>query len=292
MSASRLRVLVHGLLEGDLDAATAILDSPILDVDALESAGLPPSSAGADPDDPTVGLRFLLRMAARTLRSAHPAPDPTRLKRLAAALDSRPGRDDEHGQLFIDHASTLRRADVLRELAEGGPILAVGDDDGVTVALALDGATDLFAVDIDPRLIAFLRGHGVTAQRADVFHEAVPDDLRARFAAVVTDPFRDLDGGVGFLSFAAACVRRDPPGRLLWVDHPDWNFEHHEVRRTLSALGFEVTRTDTDLHGYPLPLSISEPTRLAEANGLRPEALEQLARDTLAWSHLIVLERR
>ncbi|MFK7987239.1 MAG: bis-aminopropyl spermidine synthase family protein [Sandaracinaceae bacterium] len=287
VASSELMALVERMLARDASAADAVIEEA-----ALDALGLPAPAAGANPNDPSVGLWFVLRMASRTLRAAHVPPDPTRLSRLSSALVARPGRDEEHGQLAIDPPSTLRRAAVVRELAEGGPILAVGDDDALSVALALDGVRDVSALDIDPRLIAFLRSHGVSAELADVFHGSVPAALRGRFAAVITDPFRDLDGGVGFLSFAAACVRRAPAGRLLWVDHPDWNFEHHTVRATLTALGFDVTRTYEDLHGYPLPLSISEPQALAEAHGLDAGALERLSRRTLAWSHLLVLERR
>lgn len=283
---------IAALLRADGDSPEAV-DAA---VDALLAArGLTPPGPGADPDDPRVGLWFVLRMAARTHRRAHaprPPIDPARRARFEASLSDRPTRDDAHGQLAIDADSALRRAGVAAREAEGGAIIAIGDDDAVTLALALDGYEGgLHAVDIDPRLLALLGAAGISTSEADVFRTSVPDALRGRFRVAVTDPFRDLDGGLGFLTFAAACLSREPAGRLLWVDHPDWNFEHEQVRRSMEALGFVVREVHEDLHAYPLPAELVDAEGLAAAHGLDPAWLGALAARTRAWSSLYVLER-
>jgi hypothetical protein len=222
--------------------------------------------------------------------------DPRTLACFEEALAHRPARDEEHGQLFIDPPSALRRASAILEHTDG-PILAVGDDDAVTLALVLLGAHEVTAVDIDERVLDFLsraganEGCSISTQRVDVLSEPVPEPLRRRFAAVVTDPFRDLDGGLGFLTYAAACLARNEPSVLFWVDHPDWNFEHDRVRADLEAVGLERVRTREDLHAYPLSLAVFDPTPIADAFGLPIEGLRALVEKTSAWSHLHTLRR-
>ena len=240
-----------------------------------------------DPDDPEVALGWLLRMARRTL-DADPSPvDPTLLVALRDALAERPPRDEALGQLHIEAASCLRRAELV---LTDGPVLAVGDDDGVSLALELLGAGEVHGVDLDERLLAFLAPRVEGAHRANVLEEAVPEDLRARFASVVTDPFRDLDGGLGFLCFAAACVREG--GDLFWVDHPDWNYEHAEVRDTMRELGWELVETHELVHAYPLGTESFDPTRIVGELGVDPGWLHALIESTSAWSNLYRLRRR
>jgi hypothetical protein len=133
----------------------------------------------------------------------------------------------------------------------------------------------------------------VRTHEADVLGGPVPAPLRGRCAAAVTDPFRDLDGGLGFLTFAAACLRRDAASRLLWVDHPDWNFEHAVVREALERLGWRVEGTLEDLHAYPLSAEAVGLDALQRAwrEALDPAWLAAVARQTRAFSHLHVLRR-
>jgi len=234
-----------------------------------------------DPDDPAGSLAWLLHMAART-RDAKPAPvDPDALRELEALLDARPDRDDALGQLHVDAASCVRRATAIRT---DGPIVAVGDDDCVTLALRSLGHADACAVDLDERLLSFLGAHGVETHRADFFDESVPAPLRGRFAAAVTDPFRDLDGGLGFLCFAAACLR--PGGALWWVDDPVWNPEHDAVEAAMAGLGWRVVETREDAHAYPLSVASFDPTAILGALDVEPAWLHALIEATCAWSNL------
>lgn len=175
----------------------------------------------------------------------------------------------------------------MREVAGDGPVLAVGDDDAVTLALMQLGAREVHAVDLDARLLAFLEARGVSVTRADVLGAPVPEPLRRRFAAVVTDPFRDLDGGLGFLSFAAACVAEG--GDLFWVDHPDWNFEHAEVRASFEQLGWRVVEERELWHRYPMEADTFED--VARAFPEHADSIRAAARETDAWSNLIRLRR-
>lgn len=273
-------------------------------VDArLAAHGCTRPEPGADDEaDVRHALHWLLRMAERTYRRLlDPArePDPQLLARFSSLLEARPGRDDTFAQLHIDAASSLRRAAHVRAHLERhpGPVLAVGDDDAVTLALTLMGVPSLFAVDLDERVLAFLSesaarvGARIEVERVDVLEEPVPERLRRGCAAVVTDPIRSLEPSLGFLLFGAAAMRRDGPARLFWADHPDWSFEHGEVVETLARAGLVLVEVHEDEHAYPLDARTLDLPRLARELSLDPEWLRALTLATSAWSSLYVLER-
>ena len=222
---------------------------------------------GAD-EDPRFLPWWLLRMAAATyriLQADAPAPDPSAVRRFEALATGRPARDAAHGQLAIDTMSVLRRAEAVREeLARvgGGPVLALGDDDALTVALAMEGVPEVHAVDIDPRVLAFLASAGeragtaIATHRRDIFEEPLGPELARRFAVVVTDPFRSADDGLPFLAWGTAALRRDRPARLLFADHPDWNLEHRVLDDAAPALGLVPVTVRPDLHTYPLSANL------------------------------------
>lgn len=254
----------------------------------LDAASFPRPGPGADPDAPEVALWWLTRMREHTRTATPPTVESAQIARFEADAAGRPPRDEELGQLHIDAPSCLRRAAKVHEAAGDGAILAVGDDDLVTLALRQRGARDVHAVDLDERLLAFLEARGVGATRADVLGEPVPEPLRRRFAAVVTDPFRDLDGGLGFLSFAAACVAEG--GDLFWVDHPDWNFEHAQVRESFEGLGWTLVEEHALWHRYPMHADAFEDV-VAHHPG-DADVIRAAARETDAWSNLYRLRRK
>ena len=209
----------------------------------LASRAIGRPSPGSDPAEPDVATWWLLTMAAHTARGAPFAPDPNLVARFASSIFM-PHADESLGQLAIDPASAIRRAMAVASVLDpDDPVLAVGDDDAVSVALRQLGMREVSAVDLDARVLRALETHGVATHRADVLRSSVPEVLRGRFAAVITDPYRDVDGGLGFLCYGAACLRAEPAGHLFWADSPDWNFEHAQVRAALERLGFAVEET-------------------------------------------------
>jgi hypothetical protein len=262
-----------------------------------------PAPGADDEADMRHALHWLLRMAETTHRRASTpaAPvDPVVLARFEALLAERPPRDVEHAQLHIDAASSLRRAQVVRAHAvkHPGAVLAVGDDDAVTLALALLGQRELFAVDIDPRILAFLSraareiGAHIEVAEVDVLGAPLPSSLRRRCTAVLTDPIRDMDATIGFLLFGAAALSREVPSRLYWADHPDWSFEHGEVVAALERAGLHVAEVHEDLHAYPLEPGVIDLDRIARELAIDAAWLKNVASLTRAWSHLYALERR
>lgn len=252
-------------------------------------------------DDPRVFLWWLLRMAVPTYRrlvEPPPALDEGHLRQLEALLADRPSEDATHAQLHVDPASTLRRAALVRDRlpAGDGPVLAVGDDDGVTLALALLGVRGLAAVDIDPRLLDWLGdaaarlGATIDRERVDVFEAPVPRRFRGTCSAVITDPARSFEDCEAFLQFGGACLRADGTGRLAWADHPDWNFEYGLVVAALPELRLRLVEVVEDVHAYPLVGSWRpDPRQKAEELGVDAAWLEALLDRVKGWTHLHVL---
>jgi hypothetical protein len=264
----------------------------------------PPPDAD-DEADVRHALYWLLRMAERTyLRAVAPAAEPTLdpalVHRLGELLGARPEREDEHAQLHVDVRSSLRRAMhvAAHVRRHPGPVLAVGDDDAVSLALALLGVPELYAVDIDARILEFLAatareaGAHIEVREVDVFEGTVPEPLRRRCSAVFADPIRSFEPTMAFLLFGAAALRRDAPARLFWADDPAWTFEHDQVVAALRDVGLEVAESHEDVHAYPLEPSLFAIERIARETGADASWLRELVAATSGWSGLYVLERR
>lgn len=271
--------------------------------DAIGALGLrrpEPFDPSAD-SSPSAFLFWLLRMAAHTYeRSLDPPASvpPDLVRRLEVLLAGRPRESAEHAQFHIDAPSVLRRAAIVqsRWRASPGPVLALGDDDAVSLALLLLGVTDVVAVDIDEGLLSFLEraahalGQALECHRVDVLEDPLPSVLVDRFAVIVTDPPRSYEDCFGFLSFGAACLRREGPSSLLWADHPDWNFEYDAVNAALAELRLVVREILPNVHAYPLsPAWMPDPVAKARELGVEVDWLEGLLRATVAWTHLHVL---
>jgi branched-chain polyamine synthase A-like protein len=301
---SQAQVLAR-LLRGDdphadLPSADAIASAAAT---ILARHGCERPEPGADDEaDVRHALYWLVRMAERTYRRLFdppPAPDAELAARFEALLAERPERDAEHAQLHVDAASSLRRAEIVRGFVARypGPVLAVGDDDAVTLALALLGVPELHAVDIDERVLGFVAaaarsiGARVEVAKADVLGEPVPPPLRKRCAAVITDPIRSLEPTLAFVLFGAAAMRRDAPSRLFFCDHPEWSFEHALAVEALAGAGLHIVETHEDVHAYPLDAGAIDTDRMARELDLDPAWLRELASSTSAWSNLYVLSR-
>lgn len=262
-----------------------------------------PSAALGDEGDPRFFAWWLLRMAqttyARALRPLQRAPADV-LARFEARLVRRPAPDERYAQLHVDAESSVRRALAVREsLADApGRVLAVGDDDAVSLALGAMGVRDTHVVDIDRTLLGFLREAGetldspVATHAVDIFQQPVPAALRRRCAVAVTDPIRNGEDALQFVAFAAAALRRDAPSRLFLVDHPDWNLEHDTLMSACRSMGFELSRVFENLHAYPLsPERFALRHEAAACLGWTQSRLDRLIAHTSAWSHLYVLTR-
>lgn len=253
--------------------------------------------------DPRHLLYWLLRMAIATYErclTPLPPPEPALLARFVDLISTRPIEIEDHAQLHIDAESSLRRAAVIRDQValNPGPVLAVGDDDEVTLALALLGVPALHAVDIDERLLAHLAdqsqalGHPVQVGCVDVFEDRVPTPWRGAFSAVITDPIRSHEPCMGFLEYALGCLSNERSAGLFWADHPDWNFEYDEVLASLRALGMSPPVLYPLWHAYPITSTwLPDLDQKCQLLGVDPLWFRNLTREVKGWSHLHQLQR-
>ena len=181
--------------------------------------------------------------AAPVVAVAVPASlDPLRaeLEGLAAAA---PSADLALDQAHCTVETKLRRVAYLAETGRlaAGPILFLGDDDLISLSVARSGhASQLVALDVDERLVAFLRDAGIDARAYDA-RDPLPDDLRGGFATVVTDPPYTVAGAELFASRAAEALG-DGQGDVLFSFGPKSPADTLAVERALNDMGF-FTRT-------------------------------------------------
>jgi hypothetical protein len=299
--------LIAGAVVGTAQTARAALEALLADAPRIEKPEPGPDSPDGAEDPRWLGY-FLLAMARETLRVAEVSkasePPSSLVRQLEADLRGRPSPNEAHGQLVIDAVSVARRATLIAAYAamDPGPIVAIGDDDGVSLALALLGQSPVHVFDVDERVLAFLsetaasRGVEVRAHLADVFEDTVPDALRHRAAAVVTDPFRSAEDAAPFLAFGLSMMRREDKSWLFLCDHADWNFDHVATLAMLvgpAGAGLVEVAHKRALHRYPLEIGLFPHfAEAAEAIGVSIAWLEALLSLTSAWSDLFIFERR
>lgn len=141
---------------------------------------------------------------ARSLGAAHSNAELTEtLRTLGAGRTIRRELD----QVYATPESVVRRARFL--VAEGcaeRSLLFLGDDDLTSVATrALVGDTELAVLEVDPALVALLRGAEVDVREHDL-REPIPADLKGR-DAVFTDPPYAIEGFALFVARAIDALR-------------------------------------------------------------------------------------
>lgn len=139
----------------------------------------------------------------------------------------------------------LLRAGVL----PGGALLLVGDDDIVSVAIAVVGdvlgfplVERLAVVDISPEILGHIRDVSAkfTIQVDTVAHDLrqpLPDSLRAQFDAAMTDPPYTPEGARLFLSRAVEGLRPGPARSVFFSFGSKGPDEMLEVQREIIDLG-------------------------------------------------------
>lgn len=264
--------------------------------------GLRPGRPGDDGQSPAATLYWLLRMAQRTAEAPAESFNPedkTQVEMLEARLADRPAATAEHGQLLIDAASVYRRAKIARTfLSEPqDEVLCVGDDDGVSVALACMGVRRLRVVDVDARVLGYLReqveslGASFCGVELDIFESPLPKDFRRRARVAITDPLRSLEACLQFLLTSAAGLMPSS-ARILWCDDPEWNFDYELVAQAIVGTGFAQEQYFPSLHRYPLrPGDVPDLHAVASEFGLDEGWLQAVAGACSAWSSLTVLKR-
>jgi predicted methyltransferase len=150
------------------------------------------------------------------------------------------------------------------EWLHGKSVAVLGDDDGISVALAaFTDVESVTVIDIDPEVIAFLESlaaeMGVEIEiRLHDLRKPLPDDLKGRFWLVNADPPQNAKGERFFLEQAFTLLQPELGHRVYCSITPFWmGFErYHEIMGFLLSRGFVSVDVHTDIMAFP----VSAPT--------------------------------
>ncbi len=191
------------------------------------------------------------------------------LSRYREIARNRPRPTAEYDQGYIKEEDVMRRIAFIYERGdlENTDILVIGDDDLISLGMALTGLPrSIVVLEIDERLINFINEHAekhglpVEAHRFDV-REDLPDELRGKFDVFITDPVETIEGITLFLSRAASGLRGRGSSGYFGLTHleaslPKWR----EIQKRLLSMQFVITDMLRDFNIYPMKgnLEISE----------------------------------
>jgi len=209
----------------------------------------------------------------------------------------RPRLKVEYDQAPILPSDALSRVAFMIERGDvsGKDIIVLGDDDLVSVALALTELPNRIVVlDIDEELIKFIREHLSTASiKAEALtHDLrypLPDDLRDSFDVFFTDPPDTTLGLILFLSRGAEALIKEEKVRAcgyFCMTHADAPIDRwYKIEKTLLEMGFVITDIIRDFNTY-YDLSVETEDYIKEG------ILEKIPPPTKPWyvSSLIRIE--
>ncbi|MFD5267503.1 GNAT family N-acetyltransferase [Streptomyces sp. NPDC058335] len=173
------------------------------------------------------------------------------VRRLSDLMESGPAADMSIDQSHCTPETKVRR--VLALLAAGalpgGSLLLIGDDDLVSLAVAVVGdvlgspiVERVTVVDISPEILAYIRkvsaglGTRVETVEHDLRHP-LPAELHSGFDVAMTDPPYTAEGARLFLSRAVEGLRPGPSHSIFFSFGGKSPDEMLEVQREIMALG-------------------------------------------------------
>jgi predicted methyltransferase len=187
------------------------------------------------------------------------SPEVARLRRgLAAVAEAAPPPLVELDQCHCTPKTKLRRVLAMHEAdaIEGRRVLLLGDDDLMSIALLRFvrafgvGIEELVVVDVDDRLLAFVRGH---LDGAPFRYRCLQHDLRQPLAehadTVVTDPPYTVAGAGLFLRRAREAMG-DEAADLFFSFGSRRPGVQFAVQQTMCEIGLEIRSLTRDFNDY------------------------------------------
>jgi hypothetical protein len=166
----------------------------------------------------------------------------------------------KHSQQPCTTVTVRRRVEVVRGLcALDEPILVLGDDDFLSLALAEAGYKDVTTLDIDPSLIRKLsdeakrRGVTIKARTQDLL-APLPTDLVRPYRVAVFDPMCTVEG-VRFFTEAAVRLSGGNQETVFFLNTHLMSLLRPglgELKGFMSAQGFEVSAFYPAFNVYPV----------------------------------------
>lgn len=176
------------------------------------------------------------------------------------ALSGRPEAIIQFDQLYCTADTTERRANRVREGfdVEGSRVLMLGDDDLVSVLLAPDFRGEVHVIDLDDRLLDYVRSQvpQVQCHKADFFYGGIPAKLYQTFDAVMLDPPWTFYHMWCFLDKAIFCLKEDDHARIF-LSYCPLLLEHRQglmgkFQKRLAQRGFTFESVETAYNLYEL----------------------------------------
>ncbi len=173
----------------------------------------------------------------------------------------RPRPTVDYDQGYIKEEDVMRRISFIYERGdlEGAEIIVVGDDDLISLGMALTSLPRRIVVlEIDDRLISFINdmakkyGFPVEARKFDVRND-IDEDLRGKFDVFITDPVETIEGITLFLSRAASGLRGKGYSGYFGLTHQEASLKKwQEIERRLLSMNFVITDMLRDFNVYPM----------------------------------------
>ncbi len=200
---------------------------------------------------------------------------------LEELLQERPLTTPKYFQGNIDVESAVAKVcqmDALDGLA-GKTITVVGDDDYLSLALALTGLPErIIVLEIDERITAFLeacarrRGFPLEVHTYNV-EEPLPKGLLGQSDLFASEPLETVSGFLTFFSRGAATLKPGGVGYVglttLECSRPKWKRIQEEILR----MGFVITDVKRRFSHYPMEYPEDEPyvEQIFKALKFRPQ---------------------
>ncbi len=204
---------------------------------------------------------------------------------------NRPYNIPEYDQSFITTDSTVSRVLSMLHFGDidGREIIVLGDDDLVSIAIAMTGlAKEVTAVDIDNRILDFINEQdlGVKTIRLDL-RNPIPSNLKDKFDCFTTDPPDTALALTLFLCRGLECLKEEGFGyfSMTFTDAPlsRWYF----VQKSLMDMGFVITDIKRDFSTYELYPEIARLYRKEGVSEDIPEPTERWYKSNLFRVELI-----
>jgi len=198
-------------------------------------------------------------------------------------------------QLPCTPTTTAKRVELIKKyLTPTSRILCLGDDDFVSVALALVVPNEITVVDLDPQVTTMIKRLArqqhlrISCQTADI-RKPLPDNLYHFFDVVVTDPIYAVKETLLFLSVAESCLRPSAQSYLLsccsrTLAGAAW----HGVADWAASRGLIVHEVLSGFNEYPKTTRIQTLLKIAERLFCRSAVTKACVGIPFLYSDLVV----
>jgi len=252
--------------------------------------------------DPDVLLSYLLYQAEMFLRQSTDGDQimiPSEIVALVEELQSRLRvKWHRFHQQPCYPATTIKRAALVAQyLRPGSRGLCMGDDDFVSIALAMMTGNEITVIDLDPQVISLIqetannRKLRIATQIVNIY-KRLPSSLIAAFDVIITDPIYFVKDMMNFLSAAEQCLSTSAGSTLLTccaraLAGPAWN----TVQRWAASRGLVAEKFFDGFNEYPKPVHIQALLSMGERLFCHTPMTQACARIPDVYSDIVVFRR-